>query len=502
MQKLITTRIDYLSWWIANLGVVPLFLFSAFLTAPLFFFLFLRIIFVCLVFDAITTSHYIIKLRSTLLAVFCVKVKSIFAILIYLVIIFPSNSPLMAINNKYLAIGEQILLPFAPHSHFSIGNKQILRGKYLRGKSQLLIKGEKEGHSDLIVWNKKTTQIYKFIILNNSPEIIKANLISYLGRTKLSYADQANSLIINEPIHNLASLSQINHYCSELKNEECLYTMSPDLQKEVITKVYEVFLYNNHPEVFCEPSKRENKILCHYQSHIPISFNKQIEEMAKEYKILFKREGIRVNQNIKVSFHIIQVDIKNQFGSELGLSHINSTLAPILNHSSSELIQNNQIIFQNDFMEAKMLAKPEVMTMVDVPNLIKIGQENSYESSAPNALGTNSIQWKFAGFLLNFTLMRQDQHMVSDYQITLSNHNEEGIKETFKKSKLIVVPESPNFLFKIEIDNQSYKEGRHPIFSGLPLVGKLFRRHSQVKNKQYMIAYLTFKYIEDNYNGN
>ena len=464
---------SYFSGWTENLGVVPLFLFSAFLLAPIFFFLFLRIIFVCLVFEAIILSctqiQFFKKIRNIVLAVFRIKVKDLaMAISIFICGASHANEPII----KYIQQGEQFSLEFPKHSQYSIGDKKSLKAKVLTKRRKLLVKGIKPGLSDLIIWGPNHSTSFQIYITDFRDEHHKSLLTRYLKQQKIGFSDNRNHLQLLSPLRTLNQLNFIHRYCQK----KCQGELSLDLSKLLIKRIYLDFLELKLPYIQCQQNALNTE--CQYRNA-----SKELHSIINYYKsygVSFKNISIQHDQNLKVEFKLVQIESSEHEVLNLGFDRLQSKLAPFLSNQSSQSLYENPVNLNDQSFRAISLASPTLITNFDVQNEIRVGNEIPFETQ--NQFASN-IQWKFAGLKLSFQVIHSNQKTYIKYKAEISSQDGERIKSHFKQAELLLKPENSNLLFEVDLESFSQQKQRTSFFSRIPLFGKLFRGHS--KNKSY-----------------
>jgi hypothetical protein len=152
--------------WIENLGVVPLFLFSAFLLAPAFF-AFLNLLFVVthvletigkLLYSRdyyhrrintnIFNNHYNTNFKLSFLPIFGQCVKGIFGFLLLNLMLTGTYAQA---EDYILSRGQSMTLKLPQMVKFNVGNKEVLTYKLNESNKTLLIRGTSLGTSEILV---------------------------------------------------------------------------------------------------------------------------------------------------------------------------------------------------------------------------------------------------------------------------------------------------------------------------------------------------------------
>lgn len=476
----------YLSGWIENLGVVPLFLFSAFLLAPAFLTLFLRMILVCFVFEAIILSYYQLlkKIRNIVLAVSREKVKGA-ALLIPLVIVSglckasSKNLPII----KYIQQGEQFSVAFPKSAQYSIGSKKTLKAKVLRKKGLILIKGVQPGLSDLIIWNSSISTSYQIYVSNHRAKNHKSQLTRYLKARDIMFRDQFDIIELQTPIYSIEQLEMIHKHCQS----SCSGEITPSLSRSIISDIYQLFLTHQLPYIKCSVSGIE--VQCHYKSDDELIFLSELTDF-KKLGVKFKKEYIDSAQNLEVQFQLTQIESSNLDQLNLGFDRLMSQLSPFINNEWQKPIENNPVTLNKNQFKAHSIAKPKIITTFDAENEIKVGSEIPYEVTSQLS---QSIQWKFAGLKMKFRLYKKSQKIFIHYQANISSQEGEQIKGHYKQAVLTLSQDQQNLLFEVDIDSVTNNQQKTKLFSSLPLIGKLFRGRRKTKNHSKIIGTVYIK---------
>ena len=467
-----------LSGWMANLGVVPLFLFSAFLLAPIFFLLFLRIILVCLVFEAIISSYIqkYKKFRNIVLAVFRIKVKDLAIISVLTCCnIVVAQAPII----KYIQQGEQFTLDFPKHSQYSIGSKKTLKAKVLTKRRMLLVKGLKPGLSDLIIWGLNHSQNYQIYVTAEHNKNQKPYILNFLQAGGIKYKDQGHFIKILTSIKSLREFRILNHICGDI----CHGELDKKLSIKLIKDVYKDFLSLRLPYIKCR--SHHIKIICKHRSLTKDI--KQILEHHQQKGVVFIKSTDHLASNFKVQFHLIQIESSSQEQIELGIDRLKSNLGIIWEEQAQNTLKNNPLNLNNLDLQASSIASPLIKTTINSPNSIKVGSEIPFVTT--NQFSSQT-QWKFAGLNLEFQIYHKRQKIFLDYEAQISSQENDQIKTHSKKSMTQLKPKTRNLLFQIDLKSSSKQKQRMSFFSRIPLLGKLFRGHTKVDSYSKILGFV------------
>ena len=238
-------RTYFVSGWIENLGVVPLFLSAAFLFWPCFLTLFFLIILVCFVLDDISPpllQQFLISRKNFLtFYTYCVN-ASLLLIMTTTISLAETNQ---SKNQIVISIGQQIELPIKSMSSYSIGNKDLLSARYLESRKLLLIKGKKQGFSDLIVWhNARQKSQYRIFVLSKKDQLKTIQIHKLLKENNLIPRQISGQIHVDGKIKSREAYRIIIALQSLLKEKFINHTtLNRTVAKKIITESY-LFLNN------------------------------------------------------------------------------------------------------------------------------------------------------------------------------------------------------------------------------------------------------------------
>ena len=322
--------LNYLEGWIENLGVVPLFLFAAFLFLPAFFVLFLRMAFVCFVFDAIWAPSLFRALRFH--NILCFVKASI--IISPTILCAAQRTP----RNIYLSKGEQVSVPAPNLEQFSVGNPEILGRRYSSRSKKVFIKGKKLGYSDVVIWSKGKSTTFHAYVLSKSQNLKLAQVANSLKDLGLEPRFEGKKVWAQGILKNFQELSRVLKLKQDYEKQlQLQLEMSLELQRQVIAEVYLYFHRAGYSKYHC--TIRKNLPQCFYQAAAPSTSTEK--EVLKTWgiKLHFQSSGI-VEKNLKVQFKFIEIESQETQDFALGIQELTSTVKNFLN-SHKTLYENN-----------------------------------------------------------------------------------------------------------------------------------------------------------------
>jgi|GEM_PF-4443219 len=484
---------NYFSWWIENLGVVPLFLFTAFLLEPCFFNLFFLIAFVCLVFDPIWISsvRLIDSIKQTKITNFSTIVKVIALAMTLCNTSFakiePSNISL------FISRGEQKAITAKNLKHYSIGNPEILNKtlKHIGGK--LLIKGKKVGYTDIVIWNqqkKKTT--YHIYVLSKKESLKLAQASAVLEDLGLKLRFKGKVLIVEGNLKSTIQVEEIHKLKKIFKNQILLrLKITPTLAKRLVVDIYKYFSSKGFSNYFCNTNDWK-QLTCQYQA---FNADKALEEKFPFDFIHFKHEYSQyIKKTLKLKLYFIQIEKTDGSEFSLGLNSIASNVKRFIRDGNISLIKDNLINFNNTKLKFQTLAKPEVNTPINTKGEINIGLEIPFLQTNSQSQLT-STQWKEAGFKFNYIIESSHERLKLKYKINFSSPSGENIAKSFFKGANFISMNKLSTLLHLQVKSTNQSESKIPIISQLPIIGNAFSSISNSLTTKYIAVF--FEIIDE-----
>jgi hypothetical protein len=187
---LVNDRLKNYLAWIANLGVVPLFLLAAFLLAPAFFFLASLLLVVTLVLETMTTllSQILIKnlyyFKQSFLPRIGPSVKGFILASCIIIQASPWSTAQAALETEIEEIviskGDIHHLQILEGEKYLISNKEVLGTKYDNRKKELLVLGKMLGTSEVQIVGHKKTSITRVLVIDKTRDLKLSGLVMNL----------------------------------------------------------------------------------------------------------------------------------------------------------------------------------------------------------------------------------------------------------------------------------------------------------------------------------
>ncbi|MFZ4712103.1 MAG: pilus assembly protein N-terminal domain-containing protein [Bacteriovoracaceae bacterium] len=465
----------FLSVWMANLGVVPLFFICFLRVEPILTFLFDLLVFVTRVLETILILLLdCLQNKPLVLSKTAVPVKTFLGVLIC----FGLQKPLAMAQNQeidlILARGEQKELNFPQGIRkYSLGNSEVLAKKVM-GKS-LLIKGKSVGFSDLKVWHSNKGQShFRVYVLSKSDQLTSLQLGEAVKDLKLKLKVSGSFINIEGEINKIEDYKLIRKILQT--NQDLIIDnveLSKTLKGHIIGKIYE-FLFKENLESFrCQ--NHFLKIECLYSEEQKIS--EPIQKMLKD-KFMVDFVPIKEKaQNYQIKLKLIQLERLDGLELSLGLNQLSSKVENFFQQGLMSLVNQNLILLRHHNMHASTLAEPIMLSVLGEESKVEIGSEIPYRADALNAINT---QWKFAGLKLKFTLVPHGKTLKLKYETEFTRPQEGNISGSKNQALVHVQKNVPLEIFQIVFKTQTEEKSGIPVIESIPLLGEIFKSKSNV----------------------
>lgn len=481
---------NYLSLWIANLGVEPLFSILFFLFLPAFFFLKFLLHLVCIVFDAMTVSlSYLFKIilinRPVYLSIIAVIVK------IFLVIspikAYCSDKKAKNITDIFIAKGEQVEIDAKSMTHYSIGNKETLKHIYRKSAKIILIKGKSLGFSDLIVWSKNDKKTYHIYITSKKEQFNKLEIANIFSRTGLQTNIQGPLIKVDGIVKSLSEYFLI-HKVIKKKYENLILDIK--LDRELRNTIYGIVYKKAY-------ALGARKVICfNFQMNIECSLqgmsikNSIIKSLGQKYNIKFQNSiGILKDTNYVAHFKIVQLENSSGESRKLGASKISSGLMELINKNYISLIEGEKVYLSEFATNATLLAEPQTTLILNEKSKLSLGGEIPFDSQTSN--NQNSLtQWKFYGLKISSTLQNLNGRPYLKFNTELTAPEGNNISGSKGMSGAYITKDKYIKLFEVGYKvNQESSEGL-PLLNKIPILKYLFTANQESESFKQIICYV------------
>lgn len=494
------------SWWIANLGVVPLLIFAAFLLAPILTFFLDLLFLVTRVFDTIIVLpiEYISKKliiiyhnKHTLLPKITSSVKV--SLPIFTIILILSHPIYGKDQSK---ITQKIILAKGQHheiidlslDNYTIGNKEVISHKYSRIKNKMIIKGKMLGFSEIIIWkNSKKIHIYKIYVFSKKQQLELLNLASALKSLNLNPIIAGPIIKIHGHIENMPDYLLYKKVISNKSNmifEQVSF--SQKIRNLVIGEVYYHFYNDYIDSIYCKNQKYA--IHCFYSSSQKPK-SKILKRLKNKFGVsFFTHSRKNRTKNFKIKLKLIQLEKLNGQELNFGLSKLSTSLNDLMKYGVVAAIKDNQINLQNHDIFISTLAEPNALLGLDNPLLIKIGSEIPFLSN-DKTKNTKTL-WKFAGLKVKISISQKGNAYQLNYQTQINKPGKnKSITGSEERSSIYIKLNEPVEIFSIGYKTTKSLKSGFPLLSKIPILGKLFSSHSQGNNFKKISAIIILEQL-------
>ena len=466
--EIMKTKSPYFSSWIENLGVVPLFLFLAFLFWPNLDFLFFLFDSVTAVFETISRSlKAIIDLFNNrkCLPLLQRTVKR----LILMLILTPSFGH--GADNILISKGELKEIKIKSLKRLTIGNPEIISQTLDSKKEILLIRGKMIGYSELKLWTQSNELLSfhihvisksKHLTLNQNLEILKGmGLKTSLQGTVIS----AEGILKEEKDRQILLILLKNH--SNLISAKI--QLSEELKNFLYQKIFTFFSKSNLGQMECQSEYLD--IVC----LMPKSTNENIDlkkYVSNKFGVKFITRDPIDFSNYLLKLKIIQIEKQNGEVIGLNLDYGPGILKDLFKTGLKQYLILNNINFESHDLEISTLAEPEIITLIGQKAKIEIGADIPYP---PKNDEIKTLNWKFAGIKTEIELQKMGNLFQLHYKTEMTKPGGEGsISGNKESASAIIELEKPIQLFQIGFKTEGRNNEGFPFFQNIPILRELF----------------------------
>ncbi|MFA6237672.1 MAG: hypothetical protein WC635_10130 [Bacteriovorax sp.] len=478
--------------WIANFGVVPLFLLVAFLFAPAFFF-FLSLLFVVThVLETICKlpSRYrsvisqFINNKPTFLPIksLCVKgiLPSILLISPHAAILAETKS-----HDVILARGQSTEIVLFGLEKFNIGNRQVITYRYNETSQKMLVRGNQLGHSEILVWNKdKTIESYQIFVISKNQEAKFLHLAEIVSSLGLSSQIMIPHLKVTGV---LKTLSQYFDYKKVLEqNKDILLdeaTLAIELKNKIFAGVYSAFFDDYKDSIKCQ--NEFSVVTCFYpENEAPSESLKKY--LCDKYKLeLIQKNNQQFKKNYRLKLKLIQLEQLDGEDLRLGLEQVSGSLSDFLSMPLEKIVQKNQVLLAQKKVRLSTLAEPQSLVRTQTPAEMQIGADIPFKNI--NANNVQSTDWKFAGLKIKVVLENYGEKLKINYEteLTQPSSDSDGVSSiggNKEKSSVMITLKTAVKIFQISLKTEGKSTDQMPFLNAIPILGELFKSKSNQSN--------------------
>lgn len=495
--------------WIENLGVVPLFLFSAFLLAPAFF-AFLNLLFVVthvletigkLLYNRdnnrrINTnifSHFQnTNFKLSFLPIFGQCVKGIFGFLLLNLML--TSEPLRA-EDFILSRGQSMTMKVPKMTKFNVGNKEVLTYKLNEGNKTLLIRGTSLGTSEILIWNQgeDTPAEHQIFVISKVQEAKFLHLAQILGSMGLETKIRLPHLQVSGEINSLKQYLQYKKIQS--KNADIILdevTLKNELKRDILADVYQLFFNDYKDALKC--SVEYSELTCLYPSNEAPSESLK-KHLSEKYQVNFiEHNNQKLRNNYSFKLKLIQLEQMDGEELRLGLEQLSASLGDLLSLPLNKIVEKNAVLLAQKKVQMNTLAEPIGLIRPLSPAEFQIGADVPFTTTGKD--GYSQTQWQFAGLKVKITLENMGEKIKISYETELTKPSIEAngpISGNKEKSSIVIDLKSPTQIFQILLKTEARGTDQMPFLNRLPLLGELFKSKSSQNNYKMITGIIEVK---------
>lgn len=476
--------------WIANLGVVPLFLSAAFLFAPAALCLALRRFSVIAVLEAIGISSKKCHDLSNL------KLLNVTARLLFVKIflLLPCASQAQTSpSDVILAKGEQKELSFPGLKNFSVGNSEVISYKFMPKTHKILIKGKRVGFTDLVVWTKSGKEIVSIYVLSKQKFLKTFQLADALKNLNLIIDIKGPVMTASGQVSDFSDYLYLQKIKGQYQNQVFFkITPSPELRNHIVGQIYKKLYANGFSSVTCQVDWLD--ILCFYEGNENNQFLKQISNF---YQVTFIQQDSRArHKNFRLKMKLVQLERMDGREIHMGLDKLQASVKDVFELGIRNLIDSNMVFLQQSHMDLSSLAEPELIINLNTPQTIEIGSQIPYQNiSTQGATVIAPIDWRFAGLKIKTKVTESYGKMLLDYETEFSRPVEQAISGSKEISSALLEVGVPLKIFQIGFQTTSKGRKGIPIISSIPILKHLFESKSDQKTYKQIYGFVVLEEV-------
>lgn len=498
----------FLSWWIANLGVVPLLLFAAFLLVPcLTFFaaLLLRVTRVLETMTYLLSNFYYFSTHtpcvinkqesqrpSDKFSDFRVLPNLLALVKIMLCVgLFSSNIYSAQPRSLVMEVGEITTVLTPKLTRYSIGDKKVIKVKVNNGN--ILIKAIKPGLADIALWNKgvNNQESIKVTVLGKVKKKSYARLAKEIRKLGLTVKREHQFLKVSGTIKTKEIYKSFAKFYHSEKNIFLLENLilSPGIKKVLFSDF--LFLGLNHfqDDLNCHP--RNFFIEC-YDIDNSSNFKKKVNQ---EFIVSWiSTTNINQTKQLKVKLRLFQYENLKGEHFSLGLYRVGGLLKNVLNNNPLSLIENNQVSINKSHYQFSTLAEPTVIGHLETPIKLRLGSEIPYTNTSRE--GQTTTQWRFAGLNVDLKIRKVLGEYRIDYKCGLSRPTtENSLQSNQQESSIQIKNNGKAMLFEIGFLVTDHQKHKLPLIEHIPLINHLFSSRNSEKVYKKVVGIIELQEI-------
>ena len=477
---MINRELNYFSLWTANLGVVPCFSlwFLRFLPAFLSFKRLLHL--VCIVREAIIFSLFnssILSKNRRLLLTFGACIVKAFLLSASLCEAKP------VINEEiFLSKGEQTEISIKNLENYSIGNKEVLKHKYLKSKDLLILKAASLGFSDLIINTKDNKYAYKIYVTSKRSQLKKMEAAGAIEKSGLEVNTFSDVIYVSGEIKDLRTYLL---YQKILKDDSLQVVSEVGLKSkfasDFIDKLYNDFRKAGFEFISCQLVGID--FFCQYLG------DSGQQSLIKKYQQQFfvKISPLESTMSLKLKLYIVYIKQNDSIQRDSGLNQIYASLKDAIELNKRSL-RTGDILLQDEGLESYLIASPALSILGGENFEVSIGEEQPIINQTATSQTTT---FKFSGIKFKGKLESLGNHYKLKYQTEITESGQSNFSGPRGKSAFLIDLDQTKEILEFELDQKSFTKQSVPWLSALPYLGELLQKNETQFGQSILKFFIT-----------
>jgi hypothetical protein len=477
--------------WIANLGVVPLLRFAAFLFAPIALCFALRRFSVTAVLEAINISS---RKKHILSNLELLNVTT--SVLFVKVFLLLPNASMASIgpSDVILAKGEQREIALNGLKNYSVGNPEVISYKFIPKSGKLLLKGKKVGFTDLIIWNESGKEVLSIYVLSKQKFLKTFQLADALKNLNLTIDIKGPIMTASGTLSDFGDYLYLQKIKGQFQNQ-VFFKIGLDqrLRNHIIAQIYKKLYTNGFSTVSCQSDWMD--ILCFYEGTHNEALLKQLSSL---YSVSFVQQDSRLkHRNYRLKLKLIQMEQLEGKEIHIGLDKLNASVKDLFDFGLRKLIDDNSVFLAQTRTDLSSLAEPDLVANLNTPQTIEIGSQIPFQNiGLKGATVIAPLDWKFAGLRIKTKISESYGKLLLEYETEFSRPIDQSISGSKERSSALLDIGVPLKIF--QIGYQTTTKGRQgiPVISDIPILKHLFESKSDQKTYKQIYGYVVLEALE------
>lgn len=402
-------------------------------------------------------------------------------------------------ESLFMAIGEHLELKVPDLKEFSVSNGDTLSHKYRENQRTLLLRGKRQGHSEIAVWNHKgPKQVWNVFVLSKAKHLKWIETLKALEDLGLKAQAQGRIVRLNGEIKSQNDWRAFRAISLELENQKELsfinqVTASKELKVKLLADIYQAFLFQHADSVECKNIESGPWVRCLIPSHLQerSEIKTVISKLSAEHFLQIENvlEATKLS-NYKLTVHLYKLEQRRQLEVDMTMERAAGQLGNLSRAQLINLVKSDDFALGQGKFKLSTVASPEIIIRLDKDFDIQMGSDLPYQSTQGNESVTT--QFRFAGLKISGILSNSALGNILDYQIELSAPASEGAISGNKKSSSILLTNASEICaFSLSYKNSGTEKRSLPGLGSIPVLGALFSETNDMEEEKMIIGNIT-----------